>query len=213
MDRYSTSAGLAPQATDPGNKTFLVVFPTSPLNLVGKQPSSPSQHRFSPPMRDSKPGPQPEETGTLRVEGGGVPTHHFPSSKDSSPTAQESSFPLSLKPSVLLRPASVGLPTDHLPPRRPNSRPCPAQHLPPVWAESPLVFGEPSSALGLPSSALPGRERVLHVSPDPSRFLRQRASTGVTWSMPCFASALAVPVSGESSFSQLGLMSSSKGQP
>ena len=49
----------------PGNKTLLVMSPVPTFTLVGKHPSSPSQHGSTPPMRDSNSGPQPEDTGTL----------------------------------------------------------------------------------------------------------------------------------------------------
>ena len=158
-------------------------------------------------MRDTRPVPQPEDTGTFWVERGGVATNHSP------PTAQESSFSPPVQPTVLPRPANLGLPTDHLSPRRPNSRPSPAQHLPPIWAESPLGSGEPSLLPGPPWSFLLVVERFLHVSPDPSLFLRRRASTGVTWVMPCRPSSLANALCGVSSFSQLGLVNASTGNP
>ena len=161
-------------------------------------------------MRDTSPVPQPEDTGTFWVDCGGVATIHSP---PSTPTAQESSFSPPVQPTVLPRPANLGLPTDHLSPRRPNSRPSPAQHLPPIWAESPLGSGEPSLLPGPPWSFLLVVERFLHVSPDPSLFLRRRASTGVTWVMPCRPSSLANALCGVSSFSQLGLVNASTGNP
>ena len=154
-------------------------------------------------MRDNIPVPQPEDTGTFWVECGGVATNHSP---PSTPTAQESSFSPSLQPTVLPRPANFGL-------RRPNSRPSPAQHLPPVWAESPLGSGEPSLLPDPPWSFLLVVERYLHVSPDPSLFLRRRASTGVTWIMPCRISSLAFALCGVSSLSQLSLVNASTGIP
>lgn len=159
-------------------------------------------------MRDNIPVPQPEDTGAFWVECGGVATNHSP---PSIPTAQESTFSPSLQPTVLPRPANFGLPTDHLSPRRPNSRPSPAQHLPPVWAESPLGSGEPSLLPNPPWSFLLVVERYLHVSPDPSLFLRRRASTGVTWIMSCRISSLAFALSGVSAFSQLSLVNASTG--
>ena len=88
--------GLATQAPGPGNKTFLVVFSTPTLTLVGKHPSSPSQHKSPPPMRDNNPVPHPEDTGSFWVDFGGVATNHSPPSNGTSPTAQESPFSLPL---------------------------------------------------------------------------------------------------------------------
>ena len=65
----------------PGNKTFLVMFPAPTFTLVGKHPSSPSQHGSVPPMRDSFSSPQPEDTGALsplRADRGGVATNQSP---------------------------------------------------------------------------------------------------------------------------------------
>ena len=83
----------------PGNKTLLVMSPVPTFTLVGKHPSSPSQHGSTPPTRDSSSGPQPEDTGTLsplRVDRGGVSTNQSPPPCCPSTTAQESvpSLPL-----------------------------------------------------------------------------------------------------------------------
>ena len=69
-------------------------------------------------------------------------------------SAQESTLSLILTHPGPPRTASLGLPTDHRSPRRPISRPSPAQHLPTVWAKSPLGSGEPSSLPGHPESPL-----------------------------------------------------------
>ena len=144
---------------------------------------------------------------------GGVPTNQLPPSARSSLTAQESPFSPPLNPSALPRPVNLGLPTDHLPPRRSSSRPSPAQQLPPVWATSPLVLGEPSLMPGHPGSSLLALERFLHVSPDPSRLFRRMASTGVTWTMICCPPPLTVVVRGESFFSQLSSVTASSVGP
>ena len=78
---------------------------------------------------------------------------------------------------------------------------------------TPLGSGEPSLLPGPPWSFLLVLERFLHVSPDPSRFLRRRASTGVTWILPCRISSLALALCGVSSFSQLSLVNASTGIP
>ena len=81
----------------PGNKTFLVMFPAPTFTLVGKHPSSPSQHGSVPPMRDSFSSPQPEDTGALsplRADRGGVATNQSPPPCGFSTAAQESSLSL-----------------------------------------------------------------------------------------------------------------------
>ena len=172
----------------PGNKTLLVMSPVPTFTLVGKHPSSPSQHGSTPPRRDSNSVPQPEDTGALsplRVDRGGVSTNQSPSPCCPSTTAQES-IP-SLPPAQLdpPHPAGLGLPTVHRPNRRPISRPSPDQHLPTRRADSPLRSGEPGSLSSRPGSFLQCNERYLHVSPDPPLTLGRWASDGVTWTMPC----------------------------
>ena len=104
----------------PGNKTLLVMSPAPTFTLVGKHPSSPSQHGSVPPMRDSTSSSQPEDTGTLsplRVDRGGVSTNQSPPPCGLSTTAQESSlsFPL----------AQLD-PTPHCRPRLANGPPAPS---------------------------------------------------------------------------------------